>query len=150
MRRLLTAVIVVILCSYALSQDDHDDDFRLCDGMPANQTAFAVALNGDLQNAAIEILKDVQMNTDQIRIAFVKLFLPLPTSLSQLNARAFLAAKDAQTGNKLQMRFNQIVTSQLHSLGHPDDVVCSISLLSYREASDVFGKRIANQYGVVQ
>src|SRR5262249_543453 len=81
---------------------------------------------------------------------FARLFTPPPTSILQLMSRVDTAVPSVDDANQLHMTFNQLIASKLAVVAQNDDVVCSISLLSWREASDVFGKRIANQYGVVQ
>jgi len=119
--------------------------------MPRSQVAFAMALAGDLQGAAINVLQSNGINEAKQKEILQKLFHPIPSSLLQLDGRVDLTYNllPAAAANQIRMQFNQAVASKL-SAAQADNIVCSISLLSYREASDVFGRRVANQYGVVQ
>jgi hypothetical protein len=153
MRQLLCGVAILIgLCNLGFAQD-FDSDFRICNGMPASQAAFAMALGGgDLQSAASASLKADVPTAAKVDALYKNLFEPLPNSLIQLNARVdqYVTGVSIDLANQLRAQFNHIVALNLAAAKSGDNIVCSISLLSYREASDVFGKRIANQYGVVQ
>ncbi len=149
MRRALASVLLMACFCARIMGQDPDTDFRLCDGMPSSQTAFAMALGGELQDAAVRTLGSGGLSAADIRRILFVLFTPTPSSLLQLNGRVDQTVTPVTLANDLRGRFNQIVASKISSVRR-DDVACSISLLSYREAADVFGKRVANQYGVVQ
>lgn len=142
--------IVSIAMSYAYSQTDNEP--RLCDGMPTSQMAFAQALaSGKLQSSAYNTLNTQLATKSQAAELYNGLFKPLPTSLLDLNGRIDLivGARDIAVANQLRTDMNNVVAGLFTTVTH-DSIACSISLLSFREASDVFGKRIATQYGVVQ
>ena len=149
-RALLCLMVLIGFCGQSSSQD-FDSDFRMCNGLPRSQVAFAMALGGDLQSAAINILQTNKIPDDKQKEILQKLFFPVPSSLLQLTGRIdlILNSLPPAAANQIRTQFNLVVASKL-SAAQVDNIVCSISLLSYREASDVFGKRIANQYGVVQ
>lgn len=147
LRNCTVFVGLIFLCVSAFSQD-FDSDFRICDGLPRSQKAFAMALgDGSLRGVATKILADAHADIDSnIQLLFSR---SAPSSLTDLNSRVDLYVKPVELANNLQMAFNSAVASKFQSAS-VDNIVCSMSLLSYREASDVFGKRIATQYGVVQ
>lgn len=152
MRRVASfGLFVLVVVAHAIAQSD--DEPRLCDGMPTSQLAFAQSLAaGSLKRIAYTDLKSGAGTNQGADSLFRALFQPSPTSMLDLVGRIdlLIASRDVPTANKLELDLNREVAEAIAAVHSRDNIACSISLLSYREAADVFGKRIATQYGVVQ
>jgi hypothetical protein len=66
----------------------------------------------------------------------------VPAKVRELATKARLSEKTIETG------VNQVATASnaRQKFNRPDDVSCSFSVLQWKETSDTFGRRVANQY----
>lgn len=129
----------------------HLKDYVSCQFKATEEARWKNAENAAFVKSRLAALSQIQSLPNQKKLQQLQREVLKAQTPVQLTA-AINSLPDTNSRDLVQSSANAASNAALaqEQLKTPDDLLCSRSLLSWNEASDIFGRRIANTYLVVQ